>query len=139
MQPRFTYNKKMNMQFEKIKTKMTIKMIFILSIDNFIEVTLNVIDRIVNSMLLHMYFMINFDISSIVPSQLAPRNALYAMNRNVDSLIIFNVIVMQLKKDTMIVFSNTKIIRNTIDFCSNESSIMKMIKMKKKLFIFSKI
>ena len=134
------YNKKkMNMQFEKMKMKMTMKMKFISSIDNFIGVALCVTDRIVDSVLLHMHLMMHFDISSIAPPHLAPKNALYAINRNADSLIILNVIVMRLKRDLMIVFLSTKIIRNTIDFCSNESSIMKMIKMKKKLLIFSKI
>ena len=139
MQPKPIYSKKkMNMQFEKMKMKM-MKMKFISPIDNFIEAALCVTDRIVDSVLLHMHFMVHLNISSIAPSHFAPRNVLYAINRNADSLIIFSVIVMRLKKNLMIVFSNTRIVRDTIDFCNNESSIMKMIRMKKKLLIFSKI
>ena len=138
MQPGPIYKtKKMNMQFEKMEMKM-MKMKFISSIDNFIEVALCVADRIVDSVLLHMHFMMHFGISSIVSSHFASRNALYAINRSVDSLIIFNVIVMRLKKNLVIVFPSTKIVRDTIDFCSNESSIMKMIKMKKNCSFFQK-
>ena len=98
-QPRPIYNKrKMNMQFEKMKMKMTMKMKFISSIDNFIEVVLCVTGRIVDLMLLHMHLMMHIDINNIVPPHPASKNALYAINRNVDSLIIFNVIVMRLKK-----------------------------------------